>query len=336
MGLLVDGKWQDRWYDTDSTGGEFKRESARLRDWVVAPDAPLEGPQGQAAVPASADRFHLYVSLACPWAHRALIMRSLKGLKPLVGMSYTSPLMLEHGWSYLEEEGSSGDPINGVRYHHQLYTLTDPHYTGRVTVPALWDKQTGRIVNNESAELVRIFNDAFDSLTGNDLDFYPKDLRGEIDAINAEVYDKVNNGVYKTGFATRQEVYERHFTALFECLDSLERRLVDSRYLTGEWLTEADIRLFTTLIRFDAVYFGHFKCNQRRIADYPNLSHYLRELYQWPGIAETCDLAHIKTHYYASQQTINPTAIVPLGPSLALDAPHDRERLPGQGIRRHA
>jgi putative glutathione S-transferase len=244
--------------------------------------------------------------------------------------------MLEHGWSYLQEEGSSGDLINGVRYHHQLYTLTDPDYTGRVTVPALWDKQAGRIVNNESAELVRIFNRAFDSLSGNDLDFYPEDLRGEIDAVNAEVYDKVNNGVYKTGFATRQDVYERHYTALFECLDALEARLADSRYLVGEWLTEADIRLFTTLVRFDVVYFGHFKCNQRRIADYSNLSHYLRELYQWPGIAETCDFEHIKTHYYASQQTINPTGIVPVGPSLELDTPHDRERLPGQGIRRHA
>ncbi|MDN2655753.1 glutathione S-transferase family protein [Cobetia sp. 14N.309.X.WAT.E.A4] len=335
MGLLVDGTWQNRGYDTDSNGGEFKRESASLRDWVVPPGAAEQGPDGQSAVPAEVGRYHLYVSLACPWAHRALVMRSLKGLTSVVGMSYTSPYMLEHGWSYLEEEGSSGDPINGVRYHHQLYTMTDPHYTGRVTVPALWDRKAGRIVNNESADLVRIFNDAFDPLTGNDLDFSPEDLRGEIDALNAEIYDKVNNGVYKTGFATSQQAYERHFTALFACLDSLERRLADSRYLVGEWLTEADIRLFTTLLRFDVVYHGHFKCNQRRISDYPNLSNYLRELYQWPGVAETCDLAQIKTHYYGSQLAVNPTGIVPLGPMLDLEAPHDRERLTGQGIRRH-
>lgn len=336
MGLLVEGTWQDRGYDTQGSGGEFKRESASLRDWIVPPDHPLHGPDGQAAVPAQAERYHLYVSLACPWAHRALVMRSLKGLAPVLGMSYTSPYMLEHGWTYLEEEGSSGDPVNGVRYHHQLYTMTDSRYTGRVTVPALWDRKEARIVSNESADLVRIFNDAFDSLTGNDLDFYPEDLRGEIDTVNAEVYDKVNNGVYKTGFATSQPAYERHFTALFECLDSLEQRLSSSRYLAGEWLTEADIRLFTTLVRFDVVYHGHFKCNQRRISDYPNLSHYLRELYQWPGIAETCHFDHIKTHYYGSQLSVNPTGIVPIGPALDLEAPHDRGRLKGQGIRRHS
>ncbi|WP_251978662.1 glutathione S-transferase family protein [Salinicola avicenniae] len=331
MGLLVDGEWRDQWYDTASHGGEFVRESAKLRDWVTPGGEP--GPEGQAGIAAAAGRFHLYVSLACPWAHRALIFRKLKGLESLIGVSHTSPLMLERGWSYRVDEGSSGDAINHVEFHHQLYTLTDPHYTGRVTVPALWDKQARCIVNNESAELLRMFNGAFDGLTGNHLDFYPADLRETIDAVNADVYDNVNNGVYKTGFATEQAVYEKHFQALFACLDRLEARLAEQRYLAGEWLTEADIRLFTTLVRFDPVYHGHFKCNRQRIADYPQLSNYLRELYQWPGIAETVNLDHIKRHYYYSHPTVNPTRIVPLGPEMALDAPHDRERLPGRGIR---
>jgi len=331
MGLLIDGKWQDEWYDTKSHGGEFVRESAKLRDWVTP--GGIEGPDGQPGVAAEADRFHLYVSLACPWAHRTLIMRKLKGLESLIGVSHTSPLMLDQGWSYHVEEGSSGDPLNGVEYHHQLYTLTDPHYTGRVTVPALWDKREERILNNESAELVRMLNSAFDDLTGNRLDFYPEDLREAIDTVNADVYDNLNNGVYKTGFATEQAVYEKHFRALFECLDRLEQRLDRQRYLAGEWLTEADIRLFTTLVRFDPVYHGHFKCNRQRIVDYPNLSNYLRELYQWPGIGETVDFDHIKRHYYYSHPTINPTRIVPLGPVLDLECSHDRERLTGRGVR---
>ncbi|WP_298848945.1 glutathione S-transferase family protein [uncultured Salinicola sp.] len=331
MGLLVDGKWQDRWYDTESHGGEFVRESAKLRDWITPTGAP--GPNGQRGLAAEAGRYHLYVSLACPWAHRALIMRKLKGLEALVGVSHTSPLMLDQGWSYRVDEGSSGDSLNHVDYHHQLYTLTDPNYTGRVTVPALWDRRERRIVNNESAEIVRMLNTAFDELTGSRLDFYPDDLRDVIDAVNADVYDHVNNGVYKAGFATEQAVYEKHFAALFDCLDRLEARLDGQRYLAGEWLTEADIRLFTTLVRFDAVYHGHFKCNRQRIADFPNLSNYLRELYQWPGIRETVDFDHIKRHYYYSHPTINPTRIVPVGPMLALDAPHDRDRLTGRGIR---
>ena len=241
--------------------------------------------------------------------------------------------MLDQGWTYDRQEDSSGDPVNGVSFHHELYTMTDPRYTGRVTVPALWDKQEGRIVNNESAELVRMFNDAFDDLTGNRLDFYPADLRETIDAVNDDVYDHINNGVYKSGFATEQAVYEKHVLALFESLDRMEARLAENRYLAGEWFTEADIRLFTTLVRFDAVYHGHFKCNLRRIEDYPNLSNYLRELYQWPGIADTVDFAHIKRHYYYSHDTINPTRIVPAGPLLELDRPHDRERLAGKGIR---
>ncbi|WP_431024046.1 glutathione S-transferase family protein [Halomonas sp. H5] len=332
MGLLIDGKWSDQWYDTKTHGGEFVRESAQLRDWVTRDGRP--GPDGQAALPAAAERFHLYVSLACPWAHRTLIMRKLKGLDTLIGTSHVSPLMLDQGWTYKEDEGSSGDPVNGVAYHRELYTLTDSHYTGRVTVPVLWDKQERRIVNNESADLLRIFNDAFDMLTGNDLDLYPADLREIIDAINNDVYEHINNGVYKTGFATDQAVYEKHVTALFAALDRVEARLAEHRYLAGEWLTEADIRLFTTLVRFDAVYHGHFKCNLKRIEDYPNLANYVRELYQWPGIRETVSLDHIKRHYYYSHDTINPTRIVPKGPELDFERPHDRERLPGRGIRR--
>lgn len=332
MGLLIDGRWHDQWYDTKSHGGEFVRESAQLRDWVTRDGSP--GPEGQPGLEAAENRFHLYVSLACPWAHRALIMRHLKGLDDLIGTSNVSPLMLDQGWSYHEDEGSSGDPINGVRYHRELYTLTDPHYTGRVTVPALWDKRGETIVSNESADLLRMFNDAFDDITGNRLDFYPADLRETIDAVNADVYDNINNGVYKSGFATDQAVYEKHVTALFDALDRMEARLNEQRYLAGEWLTEADIRLFTTLIRFDAVYHGHFKCNIRRIEDYPNLSNYVRELYQWPGIKETVNMDHIKRHYYYSHDTINPTRIVPKGPALDLERPHDRERLPGQAIRR--
>jgi putative glutathione S-transferase len=260
-------------------------------------------------------------------------MRRLKGLDEVFGVSHVSPLMLDSGWSYRVEEGSSGDLINGVDYHHQLYTLTDPHYTGRVTVPALWDKEQQRIVNNESADLLRMLNGAFDNETGNLLDFYPADLRKVIDAVNADIYDHINNGVYKSGFATEQAVYEKHVVALFEALDRMESRLAEHRYLAGDCFTEADIRLFTTLVRFDAVYHGHFKCNLRRIENYPNLSHYLRELYQWPGIKETVDFDHIKRHYYYSHDNINPTRIVPHGPLLDLERPHDRDRLPSLGIR---
>ncbi|MCP1314645.1 MULTISPECIES: glutathione S-transferase family protein [unclassified Halomonas] len=330
MGLLVEGEWVDQWYDTKKSGGEFVRESAKLRDWV-GEGAPADH-EGE-RFPAEQGRYHLYVSLACPWAHRALIMRTLKGVDELIGVSHVSPLMLDKGWTYDEAEGSSGDPVNHARYHYELYTRTDPHYTGRVTVPVLWDKQRRTIVNNESADLVRMFNGAFDELTGNTLDFYPQDLRTTIDEINADVYDNVNNGVYKAGFATEQAVYEKHVKALFAALDRLEQRLETHRYLAGEWLTEADIRLFTTLVRFDAVYHGHFKCNVRRIEDYPQLSNYLRELYQWPGVADTVNMEHIKRHYYYSHANINPTRIVPVGPVLDFDRPHDRERLPGAGIR---
>ena len=329
MGLLVNGEWHDQWYDTKKSGGEFIRESAQLRDWVGS-QPETDG----TCYPAEKNRYHLYVSLACPWAHRVLIMRKLKGLESLINVSHTSPLMLDKGWTYQRDEGSRGDTLIGVDYHYQLYTMTDPAYTGRVTVPVLWDRKRSAIVNNESADLMRILNCAFDELTGNVFDLYPDDLRNVIDDVNADIYEHINNGVYKAGFATEQGVYEKHVKALFEAFERVEKRLATQRYLAGEWLTEADIRLFTTLIRFDAVYYGHFKCNFKRIEDFPNLANYVREIYQWPGIAETVDMDHIKRHYYYSHDNINPTRIVPAGPLLDFGRPHDRERLPGQGIRK--
>ncbi|MBK3757188.1 glutathione S-transferase family protein [Stutzerimonas frequens] len=328
MGLLIDGQWHDRWYA--SRDGKFEREQAKRRHWVTPDGAP--GPDGQGGFKAEAGRYHLYVSLACPWAHRTLIYRKLKGLEPLIDVSVVSWLMAEHGWTFDKSTGSSGDGLDDLDYLHQRYSRDDPKYSGRVTVPVLWDREHQCIVNNESAEIIRIFNDAFDELTGSTLDFYPEALHGEIDALNARIYPAINNGVYRAGFATTQDAYEEAFDDLFRELDWLERRLGKQRYLTGEYLTEADWRLFTTIIRFDAVYHGHFKCNLRRIEDYPNLSNWLRELYQWPGIAETVDFTHIKNHYYASHRQINANGIVPQGPLLGLDRPHDREHLPGRGI----
>lgn len=328
MGLLIDGQWHDRWYA--SRDGKFEREQAKRRHWVTPDGAP--GPDGQGGFQAEAGRYHLYVSLACPWAHRTLIYRKLKGLEPLIDVSVVSWLMAEHGWTFDKSTGSSGDALDEFDYLHQRYTRDDPKYSGRVTVPVLWDRERQCIVNNESADIIRIFNSAFDELTGSTLDFYPEALHGEIDALNARIYPAINNGVYRAGFATTQEAYEEAFDELFRELDWLERRLGKQRYLTGEYLTEADWRLFTTAIRFDAVYHGHCKCNLRRIEDYPNLSNWLRELYQWPGIAETVDFTHIKNHYYASHRQINGNGIVPKGPLLGLDRPHDRERLRGNGI----
>lgn len=309
MGKLVEGIWRDEWYDTDSTEGRFVREDAGFRDGVEA---------GGRFAPESR-RYHLYVSLACPWAHRTLIMRRLKGLEAHIAVSVVHPHMLENGWTYAPAE-----PLYGFTCHHQLYTRARPDYTGRVTVPVLWDTREETIVNNESADIMRIFNSAFDDLTGNTDDYYPQALREEIDQINRRVYDDINNGVYKTGFATTQAVYADACVTLFGALDWVESLLAKRRYLAGDRITEADWRLFTTLVRFDPVYHGHFKCNVRRIEDYPNITGYLRELYQQPGIAETVDIEQIKQHYYYSHDTINPTRIVPIGDGLDLTLAHGR------------
>lgn len=329
MGLLIEGRWHDQWYES-SKDGAFQRETAQRRNWVTRDGQP--GPSGEGGFEAQAGRYHLYVSLACPWAHRTLIMRALKGLDSLIDVSVVSWLMGENGWTFDTSLGSTGDGLDGLTFLHQRYTCETPDYTGRVTVPVLWDKQRKRIVSNESAEIIRMFNSAFDELTGNALDFYPQPHRFAIDALNDRIYPAVNNGVYRAGFATSQGAYEKAFDELFAELDQLEALLAGQRYLIGEYMTEADIRLFTTLIRFDAVYFGHFKCDLRRIIDYPNLSNWLREMYQWPGIAPTVDIYHIQHHYYASHKTINPTGIVPKGPLQDFTAAHDRQRLAGNGV----
>lgn len=325
MGLLVDGKWVDRWYDTDSTGGRFVRSESQLRNWIT-PDGSA-GPSGEGGFKAEPGRYHLYVSLTCPWAHRTLVMRKLKGLEDMVGVSIVNPYMGENGWSFEPGPGVVADPVGGADYLYQVYLRARPDYSGRVTVPVLWDLERGTIVNNESSEIIRMFNSAFDGVGARPGDYAPAELLPEIDAINARIYDTVNNGVYKAGFATRQEAYEEAVTQLFATLDELEAKLSRQRYLVGERITEADWRLFTTLVRFDAVYYGHFKCNLRRLVDYPALWAYTRELYQWPGIADTVDFGHIKGHYYRSHPTINPTRIVPLGPVIDFDEPHGREAL---------
>lgn len=323
MGLLVNGQWQDKWYDTSKSGGEFKREAAQLRNWVTADGSP--GPSGDGGFAAESGRYHLYVSLACPWAHRTLIFRKLKGLERHIPVSVVSYLMLEDGWTFDKDTGASGDALFDQSFLHQLYTRNKADYSGRVTVPVLWDTHTNRIVSNESAEIIRMFNSAFNELTGNERDFYPEALAGEIDDINAIVYDNINNGVYKAGFATSQEAYEAAYDSVFATLDALEDRLARQRYLVGKHLTEADWRLFTSLIRFDAVYHGHFKCNRQKLSEFPHLFEYVKELYQYPGISETVDFTHIKGHYYGSHRTINPTAVVPKGPDVDWLIPHQRE-----------
>ncbi len=325
MGMLVDGVWHDVWYDTKTTEGRFERSASQFRNWITPDGAP--GPSGVGGFAAEAGRYHLYVSLACPWAHRTLIFRRLKKLEDLITVSVVDPLMLSKGWEFKNTDGGTDDHLFGAATLAEVYLKADPHYSGRVTVPVLWDKKQNRPVSNESAEIIRMFNSAFDGLTGSRDDYYPALLRPEIDALNETIYDTVNNGVYKAGFATAQDAYEENVEKLFATLDALEERLSTRRYLTGGLLTEADWRLFTTLVRFDAVYVGHFKCNIRRIADYPNLYGYLRELYQIPGIAATVNMHHIKDHYYRSHATINPTGVVPLGPILDFDAAHGRERL---------
>jgi putative glutathione S-transferase len=324
MGFFLDGVWHDTWYDTAKTKGRFEREATRFHNFITPDGAP--GPSGEGGFPAEPGRYHLYVALACPWAHRTLIFRKLKKLDDLISVSAVSPLMLDKGWTFNRDEGSTGDHLHDVATLGEIYLKANPKYSGRVTVPVLWDKKRGTIVNNESSEIIRMFNSAFNALTGDTTDYYPEALRADIDAINKRVYETVNNGVYRCGFATTQEAYEEAFTQLFETLDFLEARLSRRRYLCGSTVTEADWRLFPTLIRFDAVYVGHFKCNLRRIEDYPNLSNYLRDLYQWPGIAETVNIDHIKRHYYGSHKGINPTGIVPVGPALDFTRPHDRGR----------
>ncbi len=327
MGMLVDGDWKDVWYNTKETKGRFKRSESQFRNWITADGSA--GPSGSDGFAAESGRYHLYVSHACPWAHRTVIFRRLKGLEPHISVSVVDYFMGEHGWEFGDRPGGTPDTVNGVSKLWQVYTKADPGYTGRVTVPVLWDKERNTIVCNESSEIIRMFNSAFDGIEGvrDDLDYYPEDLRGEIDAINEPIYNNVNNGVYKCGFATTQEAYEEAFDALFGELDKIEARLANQRYLAGDRLTEADWRLFTTLVRFDPVYVGHFKCNRQRIADFPALSGYLRELYQRPGIAETVNMTHIKNHYYMSHESINPTRIVPKGPDIDLTAPHGRNHL---------
>ena len=323
MGQLIDGKWSSEWYDTKSTGGAFKRDTSRYRNWVT-PDG-ASGPSGEGGFAAESGRYHLYVSYACPWAHRTLIFRALKGLEDHIGVSAVHPDMLENGWEFRSDfDGATGDALHGFDFMHQVYTKADKQASGRVTVPVLWDRQRRTIVSNESAEIIRMLNSAFDGITGNDLDFWPEDLREVIEPVNARIYDTLNNGVYKSGFATSQEAYDAAVGPLFDTLDWLEARLGEGRYLMGDRLTEADWRLFTTLVRFDAVYHGHFKCNRRRIVDYPNLWAYTRDLYQHPGVAGTVHMDHITRHYHYSHETINPHRIVPIGPVLDFDAPHGR------------
>tara|TARA_B100000530_G_scaffold264731_1_gene177532 strand:- start:91 stop:1068 length:978 start_codon:yes stop_codon:yes gene_type:complete len=325
MGLLVDGKWQDKWYDTEENGGRFEREDAGFRNWVTVDGSA--GPTGVGGFKAEPDRYHLYVSLACPWAHRTLIYRKLKGLEQIIPISVVNPYMGDNGWTFAEGEGVIPDPLIHADYAYELYIKAKPNYTGRVTVPILWDKKTNTIVSNESSEIIRMFNSAFDDVGALAGDFSPASLLPEIDDINAFVYTTINNGVYKAGFSTTQEAYEEAVIELFAALDTLEARLADKRYLTGSTITEADWRLFTTLVRFDAVYVGHFKCNLRRIIDYPNLWGYLRDLYQVPGIAETVNMEHIKQHYYTSHANINPTRIIPIGPAIDFTTAHHRDQL---------
>ena len=316
MGYLEQGEWHKEWAGRHDARGNFLRQESRFRGRVTR-----DGSSGYRALPG---RYHLYVSLACPWAHRTLIFRALKGLDNAISVSIVDPLMLDDGWAFSEFPGCVPDTVNGARYLREVYAKADPRYSGRVTVPVLWDRETGTIVNNESSEIIRMLNSEFEDIARLHEDYYPQPLRAEIDAVNRLVYENINNGVYRCGFATTQEAYEGAFDALFSALDQLEARLDRSRYLAGDRMTEADWRLFPTLVRFDAVYYGHFKCNLRRLGDYPNLSNYLRDLYQVPGVAETVDMAHIKRHYYASHRHINPTGIVPKGPEVDFSTPHDR------------
>ncbi len=327
MGLLVDGTWHDTWYDTKSTGGAFKRSAAQFRNWLTADGSA--GPSGKGGFKAEAGRYHLYVSYACPWAHRTLIFRELKGLSDLISVSVVHPDMLDKGWTFeTDDHGATGDDLYGFSYAYQIYSKADPSYSGRVTVPILWDKKQETIVSNESSEIIRMFNSAFNGITGNTDDYWPEAMRDEIEEVNARIYSDVNNGVYKSGFATSQDAYDAAVSPLFDTLDWLEERLSRNRYLMGDRITEADWRLFTTLIRFDPVYHLHFKCNKRRLIDYPNLWAYTRELYQWLGVAPTVNMNHIVRHYHFSHDSINPSRIIPTNPMLHYMEPHRRDQRP--------
>jgi len=315
MGLLQGGKWVDKWYDTKNSDGAFRRQDSRFRNWLTKDGSA--GPTGKGGFSAEKGRYHLYVSLACPWAHRTLIFRKLKQLEEYIDVTVVDAIMLENGWEMK-------DDLNGLDFLYELYLKADASYEGRVTVPVLWDKKTQTIVSNESSEIIRMFNSAFNDLTGNTDDYYPQALHSEIEALNERIYHTINNGVYKAGFATGFDAYQDAYLTLFDSLDWVEDILSRKRFLAGDKITEVDWRIFTTLIRFDAVYFGHFKCNRQLLASYPNISGYVRELYQVPGVSETVNMEHIKTHYYASHKTINPTGIVPLGPKQDFNAPHNR------------
>ncbi len=322
MGLLVDGVWHTTWYDTKSTGGKFERKASSFRNWITKDGSA--GPTGKAGFKAEAGRYHLYVSLACPWAHRTIIYRKLKGLEEMISISVVNAVMGDDGWTFAPGHGVVSDPIMTADTMHQIYSSAMPDYSGRVTVPVLWDKKTGTIVSNESSEIIRMFNSAFDDLGANSVDFSPQELLADIDEMNGFIYPNINNGVYRAGFATTQVAYQDAVDDVFSALDTLENILAINRYLLGDVITEADWRLFTTLVRFDPVYVGHFKCNKKRIVDYPNLWGYLRDLYQQPGIADTVDIDYIKEHYYVSHETINPTRVIPAGPVIDFTEPHKR------------
>jgi putative glutathione S-transferase len=328
MGSLIKGKWVDKWRDTDSTGGHFVRPDSKVRHWITRDGAP--GPSGDGGFKAEAGRYHLYIASSCPWAHRAMIFRSLKGLQDMITFSVVNPITHGDGWTFHEGHGVVPDPLIGATYLYEVYLQSDPEYTGVVSVPTLWDKQQSTIVNNESSEIIRMFNSEFDDVGATPGDYYPEELRAEIDEVNELVYHAINNGVYRTGFASSDEAYEQAYNRLFDALDTLEERLATQQYLVGDRLTEADWRLFTTMIRFDLAYYGPFKCNKRRLIDYPNLWDYTRELYQVPGVMETIDPIAIKQHYYASSKMLKPTGIVGLGPDISFTEPSARMQRQGR------
>ena len=321
MGMLIKGQLVDNWLEKEMDEGEFKRMASSFRNWITVDGAA--GVSGDGGFKAEPERYHLYVSSACPWAHRTVIFRKLKRLENIIGLSIVEPDMLNAGWTF-SEQAEFADQLHGYRYMHEIYTRAEPEFTGQITVPVLWDKKQNTIVNNESSEIIRMLNSAFDEWTDVKTDFYPAAMQDEIDAVNKPIYKNINNGVYRCGFATSQSAYDKAFKNLFNELDNIELRLSKKRYLLGAQITEADWRLFTTLVRFDSVYVGHFKCNLKRIADYPNLSNYVRELYQIPGIAETVDINYIKRHYYYSHTSVNPTQIIPQGPELNFTLAHNR------------